>query len=306
MLKVNDVEKKYKLKNKDTLMAINGVSFNIKKGSCVGVVGESGCGKTTLGRMIVGIEPYSNGNIEFKGKDVRKIKRKDPLRKELQMIFQDSLSAVNRRISVKEILAEPINNFYKISKEELNKKVDDLLLKVGIDSNDKNKYPNQFSGGQLQRVCIARALASNPSLIVLDEPLSSLDVSIQAQVLNLLSDLKSELELTYMFISHDLEAVYYLSDSIIIMYRGKIMEQIDDIELFHDMKHPYTIKLLSSSYEYRSKIANKGIEMINYEFEDVGCPYFNRCKSRNNKCKEVIPTLREIGDGHKIACHMIK
>ena len=204
LLNINEVKKVYKLKNKEKLYAVDGVSLNVKKGKCVGLVGESGCGKSTLGKMILGIEDITDGSIVFKGKKVGDIKRKDLLRKELQMVFQDSLSAVNRRSTVLEIIGEPLSNFYKLSKEDTIKRVEELLEKVGMNISDKNKFPHQFSGGQLQRICIARALALSPSLLVLDEPLSSLDISIQAQILNLLSDLKKDLDLTYIFISHDL------------------------------------------------------------------------------------------------------
>lgn len=302
LLNINKVKKVYKLKSKEELYAVDGVSLNIKKGKCVGLVGESGCGKSTLGKMILGIEGITDGSIVFKGKEVRDIKRKDLLRKELQMVFQDSLAAVNRRSTVLEIIGEPLRNFYKLSKEDTIKRVEELLEKVGMNRSDKNKFPHQFSGGQLQRICIARALASSPSLLVLDEPLSSLDTSIQAQILNLLSDLKKDLDLTYILISHDLEAVYYLSDSIVVMYKGKIMEQIEDIKDFYEMKHPYTKSLLASSFQYRSKVDDLIEDVNNYESID-GCPYFNRCINASDICKENSPKLVEVSEGHKIACH---
>ncbi|MDU6249818.1 MAG: ABC transporter ATP-binding protein, partial [Paeniclostridium sordellii] len=201
-----------------------------------------------------------------------------------------------------EIIGEPLSNFYKLSKEDTIKRVEELLEKVGMNRSDKNKFPHQFSGGQLQRICIARALALSPSLLVLDEPLSSLDISIQAQILNLLSDLKKDLDLTYILISHDLEAVYYLSDSIVVMYKGRIMEHIEDIKDFYEMRHPYTKRLLASSYQYRSKV-DDFIEEVNNSESIDGCPYFNRCINGRDICKENSPKLVEVSEGHKVACH---
>lgn len=305
LLSIKDVEKVYRLKNKEEVRALDGVSFTVKKGECVGLVGESGCGKSTLGKLIVGLEECSQGKIVFKNKNVKNITRKDKYRRDLQMVFQDSLAAVNRKNTIEEIICELLKNFNKLSKSEINLKVEELLTKVGIDYKDKYKFPNQFSGGQLQRICIARALALEPDLLVLDEPLSSLDVSIQAQILNLLSDLKDESELTYILISHDLEAVYYLADSLVIMYKGKVMEELQNVEDIHKMKHPYTIKLLSSSYEYGKNMSKDFIEKINNDDGvTFGCPYYRRCNSSKPICKIDCPELTEISDGHKIACHL--
>lgn len=305
LLNINDVKKIYKLKNKEEVKALDGVSFSVKKGECIGLVGESGCGKSTLGKLIVGLEECSHGEILFKNKNVKNITRKDKFRKDLQMVFQDSLAAVNRKNTIEEIISEPLKNFNNLSKNDIRIKVEELLTKVGIDSKDKDKFPSQFSGGQLQRICIARALSMEPDLLVLDEPLSSLDVSIQAQILNLLSDLKEELGLTYILISHDLEAVYYLADSLVIMYKGKVMEELENVEELHKMKHPYTIRLLSSSYEYRQSMENNIIEDVGNNSEDVGgCPYYSRCNDSQPICKIDCPNLIEISDGHRIACHL--
>ncbi|MGL5693598.1 MAG: ABC transporter ATP-binding protein [Peptostreptococcaceae bacterium] len=306
LLKIENIEKIYHLKNKEIISAVNGVNLKVQSGKCIGLVGESGCGKTTLGKMIVGLEKSTQGNIFFKKVHINDINKNHNFRKEIQMVFQDSLAALNRKSTIFESISEPLKNFYKFNKTDLISKVDELLDKVGIDKIDKYKYPHQFSGGQLQRICIARSLASNPSLLVLDEPLSSLDVSVQAQILNLLSDLKNDLHLTYIMISHDLEAVYYLSDSIVVMYRGRIMEQIDDINDFYNMTHPYTKKLLSSSHEYRVKTNEYILEEANSDsINPNGCLYFDRCTKRIDKCKLEIPPLIEIAQGHKIACHCI-
>lgn len=304
MLKIENVKKAYKLKNKEKVLAINGITLDIEKGKCTCIVGESGCGKSTLAKLIVGIEECTSGTIHFKGKNIKNIKRKDPLKKDLQMVFQDSFSSVNKRRNILQIIEEPLINFSSISKKDRLKRVLELLNSVGLDANDISKFPNQFSGGQLQRICIARAIANNPNLLVLDEPLSSLDVSVQGQILNLLSDLKSQYNLTYIFISHDLEAVYYLADSIIIMYKGKILEQIDDINHFYSMKHPYTQKLLNASINFNSKI-NNNIEKVNENETTMGCVYFNRCESCTSICRTSEPSLVTISTGHKIACHNI-
>lgn len=306
LLKINNASKVYNLKNKESVSALNHVSFNVNMGKCIGLVGESGCGKSTLGKLIVGLEQCTQGEILFKNKNVSDISRKDNFRKNLQMVFQDSFSAVNKKKTIFEIITEPMNNFYKLSLEDKHKKVDDLLIKVGIDTNDKFKFPSQFSGGQLQRICIARALSLEPELLVLDEPLSSLDVSVQAQILNLLHDLKEELNLTYILISHDLEAVYYLSDSLVIMYKGKIVETIDNIEYINNLKHPYSIKLLSSSQRFNPRsIEDENIEEVTDLNELVACPYFNRCKNSQLICKTKEPNLVEVIKGHMVACHLV-
>ncbi|MEG0855376.1 MAG: ABC transporter ATP-binding protein [Terrisporobacter sp.] len=308
LLNVHNVKKEYKNRNNSKFLAVDGVSFSVEEGKCIGLVGESGCGKSTLGKMIVGLEEITEGNIIFQGEQIKQKKYKNKFKRELQMAFQDSFDAVNRRNTACQIISEPLTNYYNISKKEIEEKVDDLLEKVGICSSERDKYPYQFSGGQLQRICIARTLAANPKLVVLDEPLSSLDVSVQAQILNLLSDLKRDLNLTYILISHDLEAVYYLSDSIIVMYGGKIMEQIDNIEDFHNMNHPYTRRLLASSPSYKSRLYNENIEDLRIENTDNktnGCPYFARCVLSSDECEDICPPLREIKKGHKIACHVL-
>lgn len=310
LLEVNNLKKVYnvkKFKHKYSLAAVDGVSLEIEKGKCLGLVGESGCGKSTIAKLILGLEKPTEGQINFNGLDLTQKNKGKMWRKDLQMVFQDSFDAVNHRLNAKQIIENPIKNFYKLPQEEVDKKIDELLEKVGISVNEKEKYPQQFSGGQLQRICIARALASDPKLIVLDEPLSSLDVSVQAQILNLLQDLKNELEISYLLISHDLEAVYYLSDSIYVMYGGRIMESIEDINLFDNMKHPYTKKLLSSSPEYRMKNTVEDIEEISDDSIDasnLGCPYANRCPQATDKCFKERPITKEIEKNHLISCHL--
>ena len=228
------------------------------------------------------------------------------------MVFQDSLDAVNPRFTARQIVEEPLVNLKKMSASERVDEVEKLLKQVGIPVDEKNKYAQEFSGGQLQRVCIARALASDPELIVLDEPLSCLDVSVQAQILNLLRDIKEQRKLSYILISHDLEAVYYLADSLVVMYGGQIMERIEDISLFEKMIHPYTTMLLRSAPEYREKFPEKedvtetiwmdlGVQKEGFE----GCPYCGRCPVEMPVCKIKRPAMQKVGEGHFVACHKI-
>lgn len=316
LLTINNVKKNYKVRKKGTsyqLNAVNDVSFSVKEGECVGLVGESGCGKSTLGRLITSLEVPDMGDIQFKGESVYGGKKKRfKFCQNIQMVFQDSLDAVNPRFTARQIVEEPLINLKKMSASERVDEVDKLLKQVGIPVDEKNKYAQEFSGGQLQRVCIARALASDPELIVLDEPLSCLDVSVQAQILNLLRDIKEQRKLSYILISHDLEAVYYLADALVVMYGGQIMERIEDISLFEKMVHPYTTMLLRSAPECREKFPEKedatetiwmdlGVQKEGFE----GCPYCGRCSMEISVCKEQRPVMRELEKGHFVACHKI-
>lgn len=317
LLEIKHLKKIYRAKKLGSsykLKAVNDVSLSVEKNKCIGLVGESGCGKSTLGRLIVGLERPTEGEILFEGNDINLYQKKNPYRRQLQMVFQDSFDAVNPRNSARQIIAEPLQNFFHLPQAEIDKKIAHLLGLVGISENEKTKLPHQFSGGQLQRICIARSLAPEPKLLVLDEPLSGLDVSVQAQILNLLNDLKEELDLSYILISHDLEAVYYLADAIMVMYGGKIMEEIDDINYFHDMLHPYTLKLLSSTPAYRGKNETDeqeaaeeiSSENLNNKEDFCGCPYSERCPHVSALCLEKAPELRPVKQGHLVACHNIK
>lgn len=321
LIEINDVRKEYKVRKFGktySLMAVNGVTFGVDAGSCVGLVGESGCGKSTLGRLIVGLENPSEGSITYNGETIHKShSRKNPSKlkysKDIQLVFQDSFDAVNPKFTAKKIIEEPLKNFTALSSEERDKKVEELLEQVGLVKEDKDKFAMEFSGGQLQRVCIARALASNPKIFILDEPLSSLDVSVQAQILNLLSDIKKEMNLSYLLISHDIEAVYYLADVLVVMYGGQIMEKIDDISYFDKMVHPYTKKLLSSIPAYEKKTDSDEIQeaetigmdyyMQNSDYK--GCPYYGRCSQRQDLCKEKRPEMKTREQGHHVACHVL-
>jgi oligopeptide/dipeptide ABC transporter ATP-binding protein len=317
LLEVQGVSKIYRARRRVDaykLAAAREVRFTVEKGACTGLVGESGCGKSTLARLITGMEKPNAGEIRFEGRPVHGSRGWDAdsrmFHRKIQMVFQDSLDAVNPRHSARSIIAEPLVNFFAMSKRETAKRVEELLSQVGLRPSDAEKFPHEFSGGQLQRVCIARALASNPELLVLDEPLSSLDVSVQAQILNLLQDLKDRLHLTYILISHDPEAVYYLSDSVVVMYGGRIMERIDRIKDFNRMRHPYTLRLLGSTSLYRSRQDVEPLETeeisIDMEVQKegyTGCPYTGRCHKATDLCKANCPPLMEIENGHLSACH---
>jgi oligopeptide/dipeptide ABC transporter ATP-binding protein len=319
LLEVQGVSKIYRARrrvNAYRLTAVRDMSFTVEKGACVGLVGESGCGKSTLARLITGLESPNAGEIRLEGRPVHGKQgwtgNNAAFHQKVQMIFQDSLDAVNLRHSAKTIIAEPLVNFTAMRKAEILRRIGELLSQVGLRSSEGDKFPHEFSGGQLQRICIARALAVNPELLVLDEPLSSLDVSVQAQILNLLHDLKKQLHLTYILISHDPEAVYYLSDSVVVMYGGRVMEQIDRIEDFNRMRHPYTLRLLSSTSLYRNRQEKEPLEAealsIDMEVQKegyTGCPYAGRCGKADVCCKSACPPLVEIESGHRTACYRL-
>lgn len=297
ILEVQSVSKIYHVGRRRKIHALRDVSFSLKQGRCLGLVGESGCGKSTLCRHIAGIEQPSSGEIWYQGEKKRTLER----RGQIQMVFQNSLDAVNLHLNIGKIIGEPLENFTGLNRAERKKRGQELLEQVGLSGQDIEKYPQQFSGGQLQRICIARALAADPELLLLDEPLSSLDVSVQAQLLNLFSDLKKRLELTCILVSHDLEAVYYLADEIIVMYGGCLVEQIEDIQDFFALCHPYSRKLLAAhQLETGTSIPVKTEGLKN----ENGCVYAPRCPYAAERCFLERPLLIEKEKGHKIACHM--
>ena len=275
LLEVKDLKKYFRL-GKTTLKAVDGVSFTLKKGSAFGLVGESGSGKTTTGRAIVGLYEPTEGEVLFEGRSVSRLKgaERRKVAKELQMIFQDPMSSLNPRMTVGEIVAEGLKIAGERRREVLRKRVEETLLQVGILPRYAGRYPHEFSGGQRQRIGIARAIIMQPKLLVADEPVSALDVSVQAQVVNLLTELKEKMGLTVLFIAHDLSVVKYFCDEIAVMYRGKIVEQADAEELFKNPLHPYTQALLSAIPLPDPALKGKGKRKIfdgeNWEKEGAG------------------------------------
>ena len=292
------------------LHAVDDVSFTLEKGKILGVVGESGCGKSTMGRAILRLHEPTSGEVLFEGKDITKISTEEmrKLRSEMQIIFQDPFASLNPRKTVSEIIGEPLrlHKIYK-SAAERQKHVLELMEVVGLAERLVNTYPHELDGGRRQRIGIARALALNPKFIVCDEPVSALDVSIQAQILNLLKRLKKERGLTYMFITHDLSVVNYFSDDIMVIYLGKMVEYAPSEELFENPVHPYTKALLSAIpvprlREKKERILLKG-EITSPIDPKPGCRFAPRCAYAKDCCFKESPELKDIGNGHKVACH---
>ena len=283
--------------------AVRDVTLRIEHGECLALVGESGSGKSTLGRIVVGLEKPTEGHVLFRGHelDARRVDRQD--RQALQMVYQNSFEATDPRFSASKVVEEPIRYFRLAPKGEWRRMIVELLEKVGIPEDEAEKKTTEFSGGQLQRICIARALAARPEMILLDEPLSSLDVSVQAQILNLLRHLKGEFCLTYLLISHDLETVYNIADRLAVMYAGRIVEEIDDIEHFSNLRHPYTSLLLGEDKEGEHRPA-LAADVAADESREDGCVYAARCPYAQSRCFEETPVLTERMPGHRIACHI--
>ena len=309
LLEVKDLKKYFKTPN-GTLHAVDGVSFSIEEGKTLGVVGESGCGKSTLGRTILHLQPNTGGQIFFEGQDITNVtpQQLKELRKNMQIIFQDPFSSLDPRKSVSQIIAEPLK-IYKVcnSRQEIIKKVGELMDTVGLATRLAHSYPHELDGGRRQRIGIARALALNPKFIVCDEPVSALDVSIQAQVLNLMQDLQCDRHLTYIFITHNLAVVKHISDDIMVMYLGNMIEKAPKRELFKNPLHPYTQALLSAipipDIDVKKKrILLKG-EITSPIDPKPGCRFAARCNYARPECFEKTPELREVAPQHYVACH---
>jgi oligopeptide/dipeptide ABC transporter ATP-binding protein len=290
--------------------AVDGVSFTLNRGETLGLVGESGCGKTTVGRSILRLIEPTEGRIIFNGKNLLELDREAlrNTRASLQIIFQDPFSSLDPRMSVSQIIAEPIRNHLQISKSEIQERVAYLMERVGLHPEQRSRYPHEFSGGQRQRIGIARALALNPLVIICDEPVSALDVSIQAQVINLLAQLQEQMNLSYLFIAHDLSVVEHISNRVAVMYLGRIVELTSDRELYHNPLHPYSQALLSAvpipdPELSRKKIVLQG-DVPSPANPPPGCTFHTRCPERREICSRKIPVFKNIGREHWVACHL--
>ena len=292
------------------LHAVDGISFSVKSGESLGIVGESGCGKSTTARLLLRLIEPDEGKIEFEGQDITKMKREKfrPSRKKMQIIFQDQFSSFNPRMTVGKIISQGLETHKLAKGSEKEAMIDSILEKVGLEAEHKNRYPHEFSGGQKQRIGIARALVLNPKLIIADEPVSALDVSIQAQVLNLLKDIQSESRISYVFISHDLAVLHYVSEIIAVMYLGKFLEMATNYEIYNNPQHPYTEALLSAlpvadpTVKKRGRIILKG-DVPSPVNPPKGCPFHTRCPYVRDDCKNIEPEFKNIGNGHFVACH---
>ncbi len=321
LVRLDNVSKKFLVSKKGFnseekyVHAVNGVSLDIYKGETLSIVGESGCGKSTLGRVINKILDVEAGNIYFNGDNITKLSPSEMLkyRKDMQVIFQDPYGSLNPRMKIKNLVSEPLLVHSTLSKEERESKALELLDMVGLSSGHGERYPHEFSGGQRQRVGIARAISVNPSLIIADEPISALDVSIQAQVINIFKNLQERFNLTYFFISHDLSVVELISDRVGVMYLGNLVEIGDKKNIYNNPNHPYTKALLSAipvaeAGKKRERIILKG-DIPSPIDRPSGCPFSTRCPNVFEKCREEMPTLKDCSTDsseHKVACHLIK
>lgn len=316
LLKVNNLKKHFPIhggilgKTVGHVKAVNDVSFEVHEGETLGIVGESGCGKSTTGRMLVRLLEATEGSIEFSGKNLNALSPKDmrKTRRDIQMVFQDPYASLNPRHTIEKILSEPLLVHGIGDAKERKKKVQEFLEIVGLNALHAKRYPHQFSGGQRQRIGIARALMTNPQLIIADEPVSALDVSIQAQVLNLMQDLQKKFSLTYIFIAHDLGVVRHISDRIGVMYLGKMVEMSDAEELHENPLHPYTQALLSAvpvpDPDFQKEETVLEGDMPSPANPPSGCAFHTRCPFKMDICTKEEPAYREVQEGHFAACHL--
>jgi oligopeptide/dipeptide ABC transporter ATP-binding protein len=316
ILSVRDVKKHFDVREGllarkvGNVYAVDGISFDIARGETLGLVGESGCGKSTVGRLVLRLLDLTAGEVHLKGVDISGLSRSEilPHRREMQMVFQDPYSSLNPKLSAGFLVSEPLTNFKQGSSTEIDQRVQMLFERVGFKREAMERYPHEFSGGQRQRLGIARALAVNPSLIVADEPVSALDVSVQAQVINLLIDLQEEFNLALLFISHDLAVVEHVSHRIAVMYVGKLVEITDTRTLFKNPLHPYTQALLSAvpvpdPREKKEKVILKG-DVASPINPPSGCRFHTRCPNVMGRCRSEDPGLEEVETGHRVACHL--
>jgi oligopeptide/dipeptide ABC transporter ATP-binding protein len=313
MLEVRDLKKYFMTNNGQRIWAVNGVSFRVKENEIFGIVGESGCGKSTLGRLILRLVEPSGGRVYFNGEEITGIKRNElvPKRKTMQMVFQNPFASFNPKIRIGSALME-VCRYYGMSVPESCVKIERLLQDTGLSDDLLNRWPRELSGGQLQRLAIARSILSEPSLLIADEPLSALDVSVQAQLLNLLEDLRASRSMMMIFISHDMNVVEYFCDRIAVMYLGRIMEMTSSVELSRDALHPYTRSLRASAPRldvFKDSAGEKAApvygEPPNPRMLIKGCPFAPRCPEAMPVCAETLPELREASPGHGVRCHSI-
>ncbi len=290
--------------------AVDGVSFTIPRGKTMGLVGESGCGKTTVGKTILRLIDKTSGEVFFNGVDVFSVNRDQlrTMRPQMQIIFQDPFSSLSPRLPVSEIIGEAVREHNIVPANEYEDYLDNIMKSCGLQPYHKDRYPHEFSGGQRQRICIARALALNPSFVVCDEPVSALDVSVQAQIINLLCDLQDKYQLAYLFISHDLSVVEHISDNVGVMYLGNVVEYGSKTSIFRNPLHPYTQALLSAApvpdpSSKRQRIILEG-SIPSPANPPSGCKFHTRCKQRMEICSKVYPETREVEPGHQVACHL--
>ena len=318
ILEVHNLRKCFPIKKTFTgkvtqeLIAVDDVSFTLKPGETLGIVGESGCGKTTLGRAILKLHQPTSGQIIFEGEDITNYNSAQmrEIRKKMQIIFQDPYSSLPPRSTVGGILSEPVEVHYIVPKNEVKEYVLDLMEKCGLRDYYYERYPHEFSGGQRQRICIARALSVKPKLVICDEPVSALDVSIQAQIINLLKQLQQDMNLTYVFISHDLSVVKFISDKIGVMYLGSMVEFGTKEDIFSNPLHPYT-KALFSAIPYPDPDVKMNRIILNGDIPSPanppkGCRFHTRCPHAKDICKEVTPQYKDYGNGHCAACHLLE
>lgn len=316
LLETNELYVEYKSKKgiagqEQIVRAVNGVNFDIRRGEVLSIAGESGCGKSTLAKAIMKLVDIKSGEIFFAGKSIKKLKTKSELKefcKKVQMIFQNPYSSLNPKMKIKQILSEPLEINTNYSKKEIERIVEEKIGQVGLDKSALNLYPHEFSGGQRQRIAIAKALVLEPELIIADEPVSALDVSIQAQIINLIKDLKEKLNITFLFISHDLSVIRYISDRIAVMYLGEIVELGLTEEIFQYPKHPYTAALLSSVPQLNQNMQKQQVK-LNGELPSpqnlpLGCKFHTRCPYVMEKCKIQTPEEKFFSDFHTCKCFL--
>ena len=312
ILELNNVRKEFHTSSsKRAIVAVDNVSLKLEKGKTLGIVGESGSGKSTLGRLMLRLIEPTAGEINFDDVNLLKLKNTElrKMRSKMQMIFQDPMSSLNPRMSIRQLVSEPLEIHKNLKASEQNAAVEEIITKVGLEKSALDKYPHEFSGGQRQRISIARAVINNPSLIVADEPVSALDVSIQSQILNLLMDLRNDLNLSFVFISHDLSVVRHIADEVAVMYLGNIVEIAPADQLFSNPQHPYTQALISAIPQVEkekrvNRIILKG-DIPNPADAPSGCYFHPRCPIAIDKCSSVTPALKISGTNHLTSCHLV-